>query len=242
MLISTFERFYAICRIALTALLLFAVGCQTGPMAGVPIYNPFYKDDPELAARFGPSPEARLKAIRDSARGAGRKMIDEQKQLAQQMIDDYRRETDPVLRAELARSLGAFSAEATAAVEGLRAAQQDADARVRIAACEGWRRLGGEEAVRQLGGVLSSDMDGDVRIAAARALGEFPGPEAVRALAVGLDDSDPALQYRTILSLRGASGRDYGNDIAAWRQYVQQGDAFPPPNHSIAERIQRLFY
>jgi HEAT repeat protein len=78
-----------------------------------------------------------------------------------------------------------------------------------------------EQAVTELGRTLASDTDLDVRMAAARALGTFNDRAAIESLGVALDDPDPALQYCAIQSLRTATGRDYGGDVAAWRQAAQ---------------------
>ncbi|MDP7304261.1 MAG: HEAT repeat domain-containing protein, partial [Pirellulaceae bacterium] len=62
----------------------------------------------------------------------------------------------------------------------------------------------------------------DVRSAAARALGKFRGSEAaVQALAVALDDPNPAIQHRVTLSMGAVSGRSYGADVVAWREFAQ---------------------
>ena len=82
-------------------------------------------------------------------------------------------------------------------------------------------------------------MDADVRLAAAKALGETKNREAVAALGEALDDSDPAMQYRAVLSLKQVTGKDLGNDVNRWQQYVK-GEP-PEPTPSLAERIRRLF-
>jgi hypothetical protein len=41
---------------------------------------------------------------------------------------------------------------------------------------------------------------------------------------MALDDPDPALQRRAVESLRQVTGRDFGNDVVAWRTYVQGGE------------------
>ena len=69
---------------------------------------------------------------------------------------------------------------------------------------------------------LRSDVDADVRLAAAEALGETKNPAAVAALGEALSDSDPAMQYRAVLSLQQATGKDFGTSVERWQQYVKQ--------------------
>jgi HEAT repeat protein len=89
-----------------------------------------------------------------------------------------------------------------------------------------------------LAGALSGDVDADVRLAAAKALGETKGPEAAKALGEALNDADPAMQYRAVLSLKKVTGKDLGNDVNRWQQYVK-GEPAPPP--TLAERFWQLF-
>ena len=89
--------------------------------------------------------------------------------------------------------------------------------------------------------VLSGDVDTDVRLAATRALGKSKEPVAVAALGRALEDSDPAIQYRAVLSLRGATGENLGNDVRRWRQYVAGQQPTPADAPSLAERVLRRF-
>ena len=75
---------------------------------------------------------------------------------------------------------------------------------------------------------------------AAKALGKIKSPEAMKALAVALDDRDPAMQYVGVQSLKSITGKDYGPDVQAWRQ-VAAGGALPAaPAPSIAERVRGM--
>ena len=93
--------------------------------------------------------------------------------------------------------------------------------------------------VEILADVLRSETDIDVRLAAARALGGTENAAALVPLAESLDESDPSLQRRSIASLQQVSGRDFGNDAAAWRQFAKTGAVDKTP--SIAERIGGWF-
>ena len=121
----------------------------------------------------------------------------------------------------------------------LKAALSDADTHVRVAACEAWGKRGDAQAVKLLAEAMRSDVDADVRLAAAKALGETKNPEAVTALGEALADTDPAMQYRAVLSLKKVTGKDFGDDVDRWQQYVK-GEP-PGRPRRWRERIRRLF-
>jgi hypothetical protein len=162
----------------------------------------------------------------------------EQQRASLELAHAIRRENDPVARAQMVRTISACNTSVANTI--LTAAVSDSDARVRIAACEGLGARGGAEQVNLLGKTLGSDTDIDVRLAAARALGECHDKSAVEALAATLEDPNPALQVRGIRSLEKVTRRDFGNDVAAWQQYVR-GETPQPRSQSIAARFRQLW-
>ena len=122
----------------------------------------------------------------------------------------------------------------------LAAGINDKDRNVRIAACEAWGVRGGPEATAVLGTALSHDAEFDVRMAAARGLGKVAHPNAIAPLGQALDDPDPAMQRRAMLSLKTASGRDYGGDVSAWREFVN-GRQPAEREESFAQRYLKWF-
>ena len=97
------------------------------------------------------------------------------------------------------------------------------------------RRPGGGAAERGAAERRASD----VRLAAAKALGETRNPAAVPALGEALADADPAMQYRAVLSLKQATGKDLGNSVDRWQQYVKGEQPAPAP--TLGERIRNWF-
>ena len=91
----------------------------------------------------------------------------------------------------------------------------------------------------ELSEALRGDVDADVRLAAAKALGETKNTAATAALGEALNDSDPAMQYQGVLALQKVTGKDLGDDVNRWQQYVKNGQ--PEPTLSWAEQIRRLF-
>jgi HEAT repeat protein len=142
--------------------------------------------------------------------------------ICRDLAQQIRREPDSLLRSEILRTLAAYGGDTATAV--LHAAVRDTDTDVRKIVCDLWGRRGDAEAAQVLADVLTGDSDKDVRMAAARALGQSHDPAAVKALGTALEDKDPAMQYRAMLSLHTTTGQDLGNDVDRWRQYVKNGE------------------
>lgn len=156
---------------------------------------------------------------------------------AVELAQRYRNESDPILRAQIVRTIACCGSPA--AGETLAAALGDSDRDVRIACCDAWAVHGGPQAVPNLSTALRHDKLSDVRMAAARSLGRLSGPDVVQALAPALDDSDPALQYRAVQSLRNVTGKDFGDDVNAWREFVGGGT---PAEISTVQRLKLDYF
>jgi HEAT repeat protein len=143
---------------------------------------------------------------------------EEQAQLARLVDGALDREPSGWRRSRLVLLLGPHPSPAIAPV--LQKGLADPSAQVRIAACQALREQPAERAIASLAGVLSNDAELDVRLEAARSLSVFQQPQAVLALAAALDDSDPAVQFRVMQSLKACSGRELGNDLAEWKQFA----------------------
>lgn len=199
---------------------------------------PFQKEAADDAPPDVPSPAERIASLRELARKAPRSDAQQKQRITLELVESIRAEEDPLIRTEIVRTLGAYPGGASDAV--LRSALDDPDVEVRVAACEVWGRRADAEAAPLLGGVLDGDVDTDVRLAAARALGQSKDPAAVAALGQALEDRDPAIQYRAVLSLRKVTGEDFGNDVNRWRQYVASGVAQPAATPSLAQRLRQM--
>jgi len=157
------------------------------------------------------------------------KSADEQQKICERLAQQIDKEKDdPLVQRHILYTLAVFPQPL--AGEVLKAATKDPVAETRVACCNAWVTRGGKDAVDALSQVLINDGNFDVRMAAARALGKLKMPGAAVPLAEALADGDPAMQRRVFESLKAVSGKDYGIDVAAWRQYaatVRAGDATP---------------
>jgi hypothetical protein len=179
----------------------------------------------------------RVAELRTLSEKAASKTAAERQRISQQLVDSIRVEKDPLIRVEILRTLGHYPGAEADAV--LKAALADSATHVRVVACEAWGKHSDAQAVKLLSDMLRSDVESDVRLAAARALGETKNAEAVAALGEALSDADPAMQYRAVLSLQKVTGKDFGNDVGCWRQYVKGEQTAPTP--SLTERFRRMF-
>ena len=152
-----------------------------------------------------------------------------------------RKEPDSIIRGEILRTLAAYGGATANTV--MHVAVKDTDADVRVIVCTLWGKRNDAEAAQVLANVLTSDSDRDVRMAAARGLAHLHDPTATRALGTALEDPDPAMKYRAMVSLQESTGKAYGTDandpatIDRWRQYVKTGTEPAADSTSLARRI-----
>lgn len=214
---------------------LLMSGCAEGPLAKYGNYNPWVKSQWEQEdVEYGASFETRIARLR-SIRSRAKKLDEsERERISRDLAPLIPHEPNQAVKREMVLAIAQIRTET--ATEALRKALTDSEPDIRVVACEAWRMRGGKEALECLAGVVGSDTNPDVRLAATKALGQFRDPAAIRALATAIDDNSPAMQYQAMQSLRSASGRDFGGDVAAWRKYAHEQDPQPAPA-SMAERF-----
>jgi HEAT repeat protein len=215
----------------LAALLPAVVGCSG--------WLPWTASDKAAknAELYGPTANQRIKQLEAEAKQAkaegSSQSVDFTRKLAEQLLTEH----DARVRCEIVAIAGDFDTASAVAI--CKGALQDPDDRVRMRACDVWRTRGGAEAVQLLANRYRADRELDVRLRAIRMLGELENEGAVPVLAEALEDPDPAVQYRAVAALKQVSGRDFGNDVNAWRAWAANpGDAEP---WSIAEAWRKLF-
>jgi HEAT repeat protein len=185
------------------------------------------------------TPEDRATELRQLAKDAHARSPEEQIRITAELANEIRSEEDPAMRRNILRTLAEY--RTPQALDMITAGLQDSDLEVRRVACEALGRQGGPQAVQHLVQASTADTSVDVRIAAVRALGETKDKAALAPLADALADSDPAVQFRAAESLRLISGRDFGANVQAWREYARTGSS-SAPEVNLAERLRRAIF
>jgi hypothetical protein len=198
----------------------------------------FFPDKPERTSYRTAS--MRMDAVRDIERQANGLDSPEQREITDQLARQIQIEPDPLVREAIVEALSEF--KTPLAKQVLQAGLADSDIEVRRKCCVALGERGETDSVTMLAEVIKGDEEHEVRIAAVDALGKIKSPESVKALAVALEDGDPAMQYAGVSSMKAISGRDYGGDVSLWLEYARNGDAPMPEKSqiSVAERVKSL--
>jgi HEAT repeat protein len=233
MISSRSDRLHLIVAIVLAAATL--PGCARrfgGPW-------PFGTDQTEALKTYGPVGVQRIEELQTRAKKIRKANPQQQEAFAAELAQTIKTESDILIRLAIIDILTQLD-DAPSAKEVLAAGLQDPEIDVRVACCKAWQKHPSPEATRLLAETLSSDTDVDVRLAAAQALSTAGDPNAVKALGQALEDSNPAMQFVAVASMKGVTGKDLGNDVNAWRQLARQPEP-PVREKSLAERLRQIF-
>ena len=210
---------------------LASAGCQSVRWPNV---WPF----PERELTTYRTPSMRVEALEQFGMRSTGVDSPEQRQVTDQLARQMQVEPDPLVRRAVVRAIAEY--RTPMAQQVLEAGLADEDTAVRIACCKALGRRAESVSVASLGNALRTDEEMDVRLAAAESLGAIKSPEAMPALAVALNDRDPALQYVGVQSMKSITGKDYGPDVEAWRQVAAGGTPPPVERPSLAERLRSV--
>jgi HEAT repeat protein len=199
---------------------------------------PFGEDQTAQLQKYGPAPVQRIQAMQERGKKAAKGTPQEKEAFAAEMAKQIQNETDCNVRMAIVSMLGKLDTPSANAV--LYAGLKDPEADVRVACCKAWGKRPSPEATRILAETLSGDTEHDVRMAAAKALATAGDKEAVTALGTALEDSDPAMQYVAVASLKNVTGKNLGNDVNAWRELAKRPDP-PLREKSLAARLREIF-
>jgi hypothetical protein len=227
-----------ICWAAALACIACAGGCAESPELAR--FNPWLKKDWQEDEKYAATYHRKVQELAElRGRAAGLPPADQERYSAE-LVVELQREKSVAMRTALVKTLSAFPTRQARAAVQLAAA--DEDPYVRREACVALAKTPDAEALQTIGELLAKDTDADVRVAAAKALGSFRDPQAAQALAVAIDDNNPALQQATMDSLRAVTGKDYRYSASAWREYMQGGTPTPPPAPSLAQQFRENWW
>ncbi len=99
----------------------------------------------------------------------------------------------------------------------------DEDRLVRIEAARGLQRIHSDSAIDPLLKAIDVDNESDpaVRSEAADALGQYADSKVLESLIASLEDSNLAVNSRTLASLKTLTGQDFGFDRRAWLDWYK---------------------
>ena len=179
----------------------------------------------------------RVAAVQEMAAQADDIDSTEQIRLSEQLASQIQTEPDPLVRKAIQETIAEYSTPLASQV--LLAGLNDEDLDVRLICCNKLGQRAESTSIPSLRAVIENDKDLDVRLAAVDALGKIKSAESVSALAIAVNDRDPAMQYAGVMALQAVSGQDLGNDVQAWRDYAAGKEPRIAPKVSVAERIKR---
>lgn len=174
-------------------------------MAGL---NPFYQRERTTFV----VPAKRIEEIRLVAEKATGEDTPEQEAIVQDLVKPLAAETDPLVRQATLETVAHFNT--TLAGKSLLAGLSDESPHVREASCRLLAKRPTSGAATALAAVIKQDESFDVRVAAAKAM-QPNGAKPEQLLAL-LEDPNPAMQLVGVEAMRGATGKDYGGDVAAY--------------------------
>jgi HEAT repeat protein len=206
--------------IAACSMAILSVGCQS-----------FLFAERERTSLI--TPGMRIAAIREMGPRSRNQEKAQQLATLERLVEQIRTEPDPIVRLAIQETVSQFDHPLALAV--LEAGLNDDDREVRLACCRMLGNRGATQAVTDLGRVAAQDQDIDVRMAAVDALGAIGTPAGVKALAVALNDRNPAMQYAAVEAAKSASGEKLGNDVQQWREYVASLPGGPSPTSGSGE-------
>lgn len=216
--------------------LLMLTGCTDGVLYQMKRANPYYRAQWQKDRELGITFLERVDELELLAGTLPKMDPAQQADWLNRLEKLIAKDPSPEIRAQALRVISTVPGEASQ--RAINIASTDSSEKVRLAACAAWGSIKGE-AARDMLLTLANNVNEttSVRQAALRGLSSFDEPEVREALTEMLSDRSPAIQYQTTRSLKELTGRDYGGDMQAWRDYMAGTDV-PEPQKSVAESLR----
>jgi hypothetical protein len=131
------------------------------------------------------------------------------------------------VRAVILRSLGDLGDRR--ARHAVAKAVNDPEGMIRVEACRALGKLGRPEDATTLARIMIVDNLEDCRIAAIEGIGSLKAQDSRidRILLEGMDHEDPAIRLACYRALKQVTGKDLGNEPAAWRRELEPQSPSP---------------
>ncbi|MEM7456994.1 MAG: HEAT repeat domain-containing protein [Planctomycetota bacterium] len=215
------------------ALLIVAIsGCAEGMLWRTGQYAPWVREQWAAEEQIADTLFERKRGMNEMVAGVQNGPADSQAPVASRLTEIVNRDPILLMRIHATSLLGDLNCPTS--ISGLADASSDNDHRVRLEAVRSWSRMPGQVAVPRLQEMIGSDTNIDVRLAATTALGNFPGQQSVQALSLALEDRDPAMQLKATESLAMVTGEEFGPNVQAWQQYVNNTAPVVPMSSPVS--------
>ncbi len=227
-------------------------GCHDGPLYALKAANPYYawgdwKRDTEL----GLTDFQRREQLTDLVASIGSMPAERQQFWSDHLQAMIENDESPEMRRLAIQAAGNLNA--IASIDLIEKGLDDDSVKVRMEACRALASAGSlnpqgksqdaANVARMLASTLGTETNEDVRHAAMSALAQHKSPIAVNALRTALKNRNPATQTLAMESLRGATGKNYGDDPQVWIAALDGKTTGPSAETSptrIADRVSDL--
>jgi len=202
------------------------------------------------------TPSERIEMIRLKGEHGRNSHFDTKKKLLEQLVEEYANSPDTLVRQEVVSAVSRFLASSPItdgngadnkgdvlpeAFDLIKyAAMRDEDPFVRREACRVIIKINQTETAIVLRHVARNDPDKDVQLMAINGLSKFDDQDTIETLGQILDHRQPALRYEAMQSLKVCTKKDFGNDVALWKQYFDGETPGPVKPPTLAERFPML--
>ncbi len=236
---SDLRRFSPFFTVALAITAVGLTGCQDGPMYALKTVNPYYVlNEWKADEAYGVTDHQRMSQLADLADSIHEMSAEEQKTWFEHLKNIGETDPSPEMRRLVVRA--ARNLDGTMAMPLIETGLDDDSMKVRMEACRSLGVRGGDQEARLLAATLGTETNLDVKQAAIRALGEHQNATAIDSLRVALNDRNPATRTLAVESLRGSTGKDYGDDPEVWIAALEGKPTEETPTR-FADRLRSFF-
>lgn len=214
-------------------------GCQDGPLYGLKVANPYFtmkewKQDEEL----GVTDHERWQQLAELSETIDRLPADRQQFWSNQLQSILDNDNSAEMRRLVVQAAGNLDGPSAMAMieQGL----DDPSMKVRMEACRSLGKKQNDQATRLLVSTLGTDTSEDVKHSAMSALGAHKNQISIDSLRLALQDRDPATRNLAIEALRGATGKNYGDNPEVWIAALD-GKPIEETQVRFADRLWNLF-
>jgi hypothetical protein len=220
------------------ALTLCAAGCAEGMLWRTGHLAPWVRKTWEEEEKVATTLMTKKQHMSDAVAAVAGGPIASQSKMAEQLHQVIFRDPVVLLRLHAVDLLSELNCQES--VDALRAAAKDRNLEIRVAAVKSLAHMPENQAIPILQDAIGSDTNGDVRLAATQSLGAFSSSQTLNALAMAIDDKDPALQVAAIESLEKVTGQRFGTDALAWKSYLGNQQLGANSQPVVAEQVDPL--